>query len=266
MQPTLELITPAIASRWLGCNVDNRKLPVGNMKFIAREMEAGEFKTTHQAIAFTGTRQSPGRLLDGQTRLTAIEQSGVSVKMWVFWGCSEDSFDVIDSGKVRSFADRHRWSKERVAFMNILYWTASGYLKPLISDAEAIMDKFGWCFELLISASATTKKGLSCAAVRSGCAIAMHQNPDKAEIIASYYASLVTYIPGNRMEVPTSVRKLYQRLIEVVGAGRDAIMLQLPLTHKAMTPDTWKSEHRLVLGDSAEYIQKLREYIQTTIK
>lgn len=265
MHPTLETITPDIAKRWLAFNVANRPLPDASAKFIAREMEHGEFVTTHQAIAFTGTKTDPKRLIDGQTRLTAIARSGQTVQMWVFWGCPEETFQVIDSGKLRSFADRHGWTKDRVAFMNILHWVSGSYSKPLISDAEAIMAQFGGAYDRLLETCPVTKRRLSGAAIRAGCAIAMHQHPLSSERIAQYYRAMVVYEPGEALAAPPSVRRLYARLSEIVGAGRDAINIQVPLTHKAMSPKSWSVDRRLSIGDNANYLQFLREYITAAI-
>lgn len=266
MHPTLETVTPQLAEKWLAFNVDNRPLPEASAKFIAREITAGEFKTTHQAIAFTGNKDNPTRLIDGQTRLTAIIRSGQPVDQWVFWNCPEDTFAVIDSGKVRSFADRHGWTKDRVAFMNIIHWLSGGYSKPLISDADAIMAAFGNQYDAIIEACCATRKRISAAAVRAGCAIVMHQYPDAADRVAAYYRNMVQYVPGSEMQAPPSVRRLYARLIDIVGGGRDAINIQVPLVHKAMKPSNWNADHRLTIGDNVQYLATLKAYITHQLK
>jgi len=118
MKPELIEITPELAAEWLKYNHDNRNLPVGNSKYYARLIESGEFFLTHQGLAFTGNRDNPGRLIDGQTRLTAIIATGTNITQWVFWNCSEHTFQAIDGGKQRSFIDHHGWDKQRIAFVN----------------------------------------------------------------------------------------------------------------------------------------------------
>ena len=56
---------------------------------------------THQGIAISET----GRLLDGQHRLTAIANTGISAKFLVATGIPDDSFSVLDTGSARTAAD-----------------------------------------------------------------------------------------------------------------------------------------------------------------
>jgi hypothetical protein len=60
-------------------------------------MLAGEYLLTHQPIAFDAL----GRLIDGQHRLAAVVQSGVTVQMWVITGADPETFGVVDTGLAR---------------------------------------------------------------------------------------------------------------------------------------------------------------------
>jgi len=238
MQPELITITPQIAEEWLKYNEGNRKLPVGNSKYYANLLESGEFMLTHQAMAFTGTPWNPVRLLDGQTRLTAVIQTGISMMQWVFWGCDEKTFAVLDNGKQRTFSDHHGWEKDKISFVNVLHWMSSGMSCSKITKTEAdnIWEAYGHQFERLMDECASNRKKISCAAVRAGVCIAMKQNPSLEDEIAGFYRSMIL---EDLSVLPRGVCGLFVKLTEVVGGGRDAIVYQLSMTVKIMTPKNW---------------------------
>jgi hypothetical protein len=74
------------------------KVAVGRM---ARAMSRGEWRLTHQGIAF----DVEGLLVDGAHRLNAIIESGVTVEMVVWEGVDPRIFDLIDVGRRRSPGD-----------------------------------------------------------------------------------------------------------------------------------------------------------------
>jgi len=96
-----EIITPAIAARMLESNTHNRSLQQRLVSQYARDMLAGNWREHHQGIAF----DIDGVLCDGQHRLHAIVESGVSVFMLVSRGLPKSSTDTIDVGKIRTTTD-----------------------------------------------------------------------------------------------------------------------------------------------------------------
>ncbi|WP_229670449.1 hypothetical protein [Microlunatus endophyticus] len=64
-------------------------------------MKRGDWKVTHQGVAV----DTNGVLVDGQHRLAAVIEAGVSVEMTVFMDVPADTFDVLDTGKKRNAAD-----------------------------------------------------------------------------------------------------------------------------------------------------------------
>ena len=72
---TIDTVTPAIATRWLGLNTNNRHPRITDVRALAADMRGGRWQQNSETIKF-GT---DGRLIDGQHRLMAIELSGVVV-------------------------------------------------------------------------------------------------------------------------------------------------------------------------------------------
>lgn len=99
---TIESVTPAVAQEWLDTyNVLNRKLKPRVVAMYARDMANGDWVFNGDTIRF----DTDGNLLDGQHRLHAVVQSGVTVPMLVIWGLDPASRVVIDSGAKRSKGD-----------------------------------------------------------------------------------------------------------------------------------------------------------------
>lgn len=102
MQSAVETVTPEQAAEWLEDNYDkNRPLRHSWVEQLASRMRAGNWKLTHQGIAFDGS----GKLIDGQHRLWAIVEYGQPVQMQVSRGVDRDSFGVLDQHRVRSVSD-----------------------------------------------------------------------------------------------------------------------------------------------------------------
>ncbi|MEU7226292.1 hypothetical protein [Streptomyces chrestomyceticus] len=109
-------VTPEIAKNFLSQAAVDRRLNMGQVRALAESILRGEWKLTHQGIAF----DQSGALLDGQHRLYAIIEANTPVELLVFNGLSKDVFPVIDTGKRRSAADT-------------LFSTGAKYL-PLLSS------------------------------------------------------------------------------------------------------------------------------------
>lgn len=94
-------VSPAMAVEWLRLNTVNRKLRRSHVESIISDLRSGGWKLTHQGIAFS----EDGGLLDGQHRLTAIAESGISARMMVTRGVPKDGYDMFDRGASRSMRD-----------------------------------------------------------------------------------------------------------------------------------------------------------------
>lgn len=96
-------MTPELAALCLEHARPNRKLRMGHVRTLARQMKAGQWNTSvPQPIGF----DRRGRLSDGQHRCAAIVMSGVTIELWCALGLSEEAILKLDGGKQRSNADR----------------------------------------------------------------------------------------------------------------------------------------------------------------
>lgn len=101
MRVAVEIITPEVAQGYLARNKHNRAMRRGLVERYAESMKRGEWRATHQGIAFDAS----GYLLDGQHRLKAIIDSGCAVQMTVARDVETGSQLVMDDHAKRSASD-----------------------------------------------------------------------------------------------------------------------------------------------------------------
>lgn len=94
-------VTPEMAKAWLEKNVGNRPLNRAFVRRLSRMMADGDYTLTHQGIGFDVN----GMLIDGQHRLHAIVESGVTISLLVTHGLPTQAREKIDTGKVRTVAN-----------------------------------------------------------------------------------------------------------------------------------------------------------------
>ena len=101
-------VTPDQAKTWLSINNFNRPRRPDLVAKYVKQIKEGRWKLTHQGLAFT----VHGTLLDGQHRLFAVVESGVTVPFRVVVNESSENFAVIDCGKTRTHLDVVRMGKK----------------------------------------------------------------------------------------------------------------------------------------------------------
>jgi hypothetical protein len=94
-------ITPTDAASWLKANCKNRPVRKRHVEFLANEMKDGNWQLNGQGIVISHDEQ----VLDGQHRLLAIIECGLTIPSLVIYGITPEAFKTIDTGAVRSGAD-----------------------------------------------------------------------------------------------------------------------------------------------------------------
>ena len=100
-------VSPELAKQWLlDTNNFNRPINHAAIDMYVRQIKSGLWRRTHQGVAFN----TYGMLLDGQHRLMAIVNAGVTVPLLVFIEEPEENYEYIDCGRNRSNLDIIRMS------------------------------------------------------------------------------------------------------------------------------------------------------------
>jgi hypothetical protein len=104
LEPYAEVltITPEVAAEFLKRHVKNRPIKDRVVAAYSRDMKAGRWRLTGEAIKFN-TR---GELDDGRHRCKAIILAKVPVRMMVVWNVPPEAQEVMDSGIKRSANDQ----------------------------------------------------------------------------------------------------------------------------------------------------------------
>ena len=95
-------VTPEMAEKMLGRNVRNRHVSAVQVRKYVRAMKRGEWQLTGEAVKFAVN----GDLLDGQHRLHAIIEAGITVTLLVIKGLPSETQDVMDTGRARTVGDQ----------------------------------------------------------------------------------------------------------------------------------------------------------------
>lgn len=100
IRSAVEKITPAIAAQVLeeSKEIQNRNVADTHVEWLVAQMRAGKWALNGEAIIFDDENQ----LLDGQHRLWAIVNSGVTIESLVTRGVDRKSFATIDTGTART--------------------------------------------------------------------------------------------------------------------------------------------------------------------
>lgn len=183
MQTQIETITPESASEYLKANRSNRPLKKALVNNYARAMANGEWRLTHQGVAFN----CDGILLDGQHRLKAVEQSGHTIQMVVTRGVSKDAQLVMDDHAKRSAGDALSISRgEKITQAMVatirgcveLQRTSYNTATMTKQEINKVLDRFAGPLEFINSQVRCNERGVTSAPVRSAIALAWYYVDD----------------------------------------------------------------------------------------
>jgi len=93
--------TPEVAAEYLERNTKNRPISKGHVKHFVHVMRHGDMMLNGEAIIV----DIHGTVLNGQHRLTACVESGLSFDCLVVFGIDPGAFKTIDGGKKRKTSD-----------------------------------------------------------------------------------------------------------------------------------------------------------------
>jgi hypothetical protein len=97
----LVTITPKIAEQLLERNGSNRPLSPKKVGDYAADMKLDRWKANGETMKIDWN----GDIQDGQHRLWAVLESGVTIKTWIIYNCDPADFTTIDRGKTRNLRD-----------------------------------------------------------------------------------------------------------------------------------------------------------------
>ena len=180
------LIGPEEAKALLAANYSNRPIQPARVKYYTDLIKAGEFRLTHQGIAFS----SSGRGLDLQHRLLAIIASEKTVPLLVTEGMNEEDFFAIDQHAKRSMADSIEKPKklvEEAKFLADFCWGAESSTQQLSSTILSMVELIEKPSERMTSASSSGSVSRMNTALRSAAVVSLMLKPSEENYIVMAY-------------------------------------------------------------------------------
>lgn len=191
LKTELTLVTPALAVEWLEKNKENRAIRHRQVEFLSNAIKRGEWKVTHQGIAFG----QDGSLYDGQHRLWAVVEANVPVHMMVTWGLPASARADIDTQTRRTVGDNLKIihgivdGKAKVEALNMIRLLVSKDNSPATHDqvVQMLEDyREGLNF---MTAIHKRKDKLFSAPVRGAIVFAHRTAPEKVEEFVRQYTT-----------------------------------------------------------------------------
>lgn len=203
------LVTPEMAREWIDAgNVDNRRIRSTVVRRYAAKMERGDWKPTHQGVAF-----SARRLIDGQHRLLAVIASGASQWMVVFLNQDDDTFGALDRGQTRTLRDDLPINPHIVDGMAWLSRLLMGDGKAAAVDAHLVRDirgVFEPAFIALYEAASSNVKGRTNAQIRATAALhyTLANDDGKDYILRQWQAWVGLYVSDLSPSMQSGLRRM----------------------------------------------------------
>lgn len=171
------LITPSIAATMLATQVRNRVLRKSLVNKFSDLLKQQKFETTHQGIAF----DINGCLIDGQHRLHAIIETGISAYMLVTRGLDPEIYFAIDGSGGRRMADLIMPGDRKatpICEMATATIRISGIAnkQKCTTTVQTILDLHGCDFQAVMDFCGGAKRGASIAAIRVAAAYMYHHH------------------------------------------------------------------------------------------
>lgn len=138
MKVDTKVISPELARDMLKRNINNRPLNKNHVDFLSKQMTEGKWMFDGTPIKLT----EAGSLLDGQHRLTAVIESGLSFDFLVISGVNKDSFKVMDTGRNRKASDVlsingiQQSQDAQIVCRDVLNYRKSGMLIPHFNNGK----------------------------------------------------------------------------------------------------------------------------------
>jgi len=251
-------VTPEFAKHLIEMNTENRVIKWSDVAKISSDMKTGRWQTTHQGVAVSTT----GRLLDGQKRVHAIADSGVTVIMQITTGLPDSAFKVIDIGQKRDLADRSGISKNHSPIISLAMVIGS-LDKDDIDSAKIIYRSMSPLIDELLCYCNTSSKSTSHSAVRLAAICRMDMAKDKEEV--NYVLEMYMNINLRNYDKFSKIMSSFANLV----INQKNSVKTFRLLAMSMYMFSYKNRNKTILNlssaNEADLIQEARDLIKSKI-
>jgi len=183
----VQTITPELAKDLLATSPGNRKLRQWYVHLLAGAMKRNEWRVTSQGIGIDHL----GRLRDAHHRLHACIYGNVPFTTVIVSGLRDDAYEVIDTGMLRTYADRLDEHKAVADVFRLGCSMALGTQKPTIDQMRPIIDAgLGDAARSLFEFCGTSRRYFSSAPMKLAACATIMAGGD-ADFVLLQYRALV---------------------------------------------------------------------------
>ncbi|WP_313133220.1 hypothetical protein [Anaerocolumna sp.] len=194
-------INPKMAQEMLNYNTCNRPLSKNIVTKYARMMKRDEWYLSHQAIAFAENESGQLVLVDGQHRLEAVIQSGISVKFSVIYNAVQTPY--IDTARNRTFIDNlniynktSRYTKTMMGILNLI--TSINKIKNITqTDRQQFCDYYYEIFLSVDNIYKTSKTKSGGCPLKTALFLAINENRNKTNLKEKLENYMYIFNTGN---------------------------------------------------------------------
>jgi hypothetical protein len=266
MRTEIRSYNPAEAKHILDhFNTQNRKIRSSWVKCMAEAMRRGEWKLTHQGLAF----DVDGILQDGQHRLAAVCESGVTVSFMVTLDMPKDNFSALDVHAKRSYGDLTGLDKRESEICTLL--ARQVYNSNNITPGQILdMAKSGVLHrhQLIIDLCPTTAAVFSSAPCRAMASVMMLSGEYDSSYIMQSYRRLVLH----KIEEMSKIeQKFFKRVYEnrgiKTGGSNSAILEKMAICKKCFDPEY--ADHSKLYAterDMQNVVTYVKKVVETAIE
>lgn len=255
----IEMWGPEEAKAALRFNSGNRTLRVGYVRDLAAMIREGEWRATHQGVAF----DCEGRFIDGQHRAHAIIEAGMHVSIMVTRGLPVEAFEVLDRGIVRTNADALRESGRVVEVANLAARIHRGLLSKRVTAIQAgrYLAALGNETRGLIEFAPASRRYMSSAGMKLAAALHL-SNGTPRQYVMTVYRALVLLDMEN---LPPVGRLLAAQVMAgVARVGGNAALDAFVRGHTVLDP-ACSDYKKLLVKDGAGALQWGREILDVLV-
>lgn len=236
----IETVTPELAEDWLKGNTRNRPIRPHLITGYARDMAAGRWTLTGEAVKFA----ADGTLLDGQHRLLAIVQADVPVQLCVVRGLDLQAQNSMDIGAKRTTADALRLNGDKygktlaaVARMILTEGDKTRY-RPTNAELIAFVEKdetLRWVLETVSTGDIYTLRRITSPTVIAYAYWRLHAIDPYAT--AEFFGKLATLV---NLPEGSPILVLHKRLSAHMGKANGRAYRREVLAYIFMSWNAWR--------------------------
>ena len=234
MQSKVVMVDPALAASWLAKNAqDNRPMRKTTVANYADQMQAGQWKLTHQGVAF----DMNDVLIDGQHRLAAIVKANVIVPMMVTVNVPALSFESLDCGIKRTVGDRLVMDRKLVSVLTCAILIAKDRHERVSEHEirELSGTRFGQFARAICESNQSNVRVFSASSVTLAAAVNCVEGQDLDWVIEQRRILICPRYDDHKTRVSEYFRRRFQdsRVVNNHTSNMELVACALPVFNKA---------------------------------